>query len=208
MITSETARVVVERILPGTPVEVFAAWLDRDTLREFIGPGDASTADVEIDPRVGGGFRITMWVDGRAVEHVGEYRVIAAPRRLVFTWQSPATDNRPTLVTIELTPHEDGTRLVLVHEQLPSDYAARRHEKGWSVRVDKLAALLWPDVGDSPARRTAGGVGFPAGCPGHAIGRASASNVLFSRRESAHFPLSRSERSTLVPRVDNLLPVG
>src|SRR5512135_1810536 len=94
MTTSETVRVVVERILPATPAEVFAAWVDGETLREFIGPGDASTADVEVDPRVGGHFRITMWVDGRALEHEGEYRAIDPPRRLVFTWQSPATEKR------------------------------------------------------------------------------------------------------------------
>ncbi|MBI3784550.1 MAG: SRPBCC domain-containing protein [Deltaproteobacteria bacterium] len=140
MATSELARVVVERILPATPAEVFSAWLDRDTLCEFIGPGDASTVDVEIDPRVGGRFVVKMRIEGRSIDHVGEYRVIDPPRRLAFTWQSPATDNRPTLVTIELTPHEDGTRLVLIHEQLPSEEAARRHEKGWTVRVDKLAA--------------------------------------------------------------------
>ncbi len=142
MANEETARVVVERILPAAPAQVFAAWLDRGTLREFIGPGDANSVDVEVDPRVGGRFRITMWIDGRGVEHEGEYRVIDPPRRLVFTWQSPATEQRVTLVTIELTPHEDGTRLLLVHEHLPSADAAGRHEKGWSVRVDKLARYL------------------------------------------------------------------
>lgn len=142
MAAGEIPRVVVERILPAPPAEVFAAWLDRDTLREFIGPGDASTAEVEIDARVGGRFRIIMRGDGPGVEHVGEYRVIEPPRRLVFTWQSPNTEHRPTLVTIECTPHEDGTRLVLIHEQLPSDEAAQRHERGWAVRVEKLATVV------------------------------------------------------------------
>ena len=142
MATDAIPRVVVERILAAPPAEVFAAWLDRDTLREFIGPGDASTAEVEIDPRVGGRFRIIMRRDGPGVEHVGEYRVIEPPHRLVFTWQSPNTEQRPTLVTIECTPHEDGTRLVLIHELLPSDKAAEQHEKGWTIRVEKLAAVV------------------------------------------------------------------
>ncbi len=142
MAGSDIPRVVVERILPAAPTEVFAAWLDRDALRAFIGPGDANTAEVEIDPHVGGRFRIIMRRDGSAVEHVGEYRAIDPPRRLVFTWQSPNTEHRPTLVSIECTPHEDGTRLVLIHEQLPSDEAAERHEKGWTIRVEKLAAVV------------------------------------------------------------------
>ena len=33
MANEETARVVVERILPAAPAAVFAAWLDRGTLR-------------------------------------------------------------------------------------------------------------------------------------------------------------------------------
>ena len=141
MTTSETARVVVERILPAARADVFAAWLDRETLREFIGPGDAHTADVTIDARVGGRFLITMRGDGPPTKHEGVYRVIDPPRRLVFTWQSSFTEHRPTLVTIELTPHEDGTRLVLIHEQLPRQFAAP-HEKGWSLRVEKLATYL------------------------------------------------------------------
>lgn len=142
MAGSDIPRVVVERILPAPPAEVFAAWLDRDTLREFIGPGDASTAEVEIDPRVGGHFRIIMRRDDSAVEHIGEYRTIEPPHRLVFTWQSPNTQDRPTLVTIECTPHEDGTRFVLIHEQLPSDEAVERHKQGWTIRVEKLAAVV------------------------------------------------------------------
>ncbi len=53
---NETGRVVVERILPAAPAEVFAAWLDRGTLREFIGPGDAMLAPSDLAVHQPGAF--------------------------------------------------------------------------------------------------------------------------------------------------------
>jgi uncharacterized protein YndB with AHSA1/START domain len=142
MTQTDPLRVVVERILPAPPAEVFAAWTDRETLRAFMCPGNIVTTDVEVDVRVGGRFRIVMRDGDRDVEHRGEYRVVDPPRRLAFTWQSPVTGPGPTLVTIDLAPHEDGTRLVLVHEQLPNEDSATRHRRGWTGIVEKLASHL------------------------------------------------------------------
>ena len=55
---------------------------------------------------------------------------------------SPPTGWVPTLVTIELSQHEDGTRLVLVHEGLTTDDARRSHRRGWTGIVEKLAHHL------------------------------------------------------------------
>jgi uncharacterized protein YndB with AHSA1/START domain len=136
------ARVVVERVLPASPDEVYAAWTTPETLREFMSPHDSRATIVEADVRVGGRFHIVMHGAGGGVDHRGEYRVLEPGRRLAFTWASPATGWQPTLVTIELSPHEDGTRLVLVHEDLPSDDVRSRHRRGWAIIVDKLAAHL------------------------------------------------------------------
>jgi uncharacterized protein YndB with AHSA1/START domain len=62
-----------------------------------------------------------------------------SPEHLVFTWASPVTGWQPTLVTIELSPHEDGTRLVLIHEGLATDDIRARHRWGWTGIVEKLA---------------------------------------------------------------------
>ena len=131
-------RLVVERVLPASPAEVYAAWTTPETLRLFMCPGNQTAVVVEADVRVGGSFRIVMRGD-RDVEHRGEYRVLEPARRLVFTWASPVTGWQPTLVTIELSPHEDGTRLVLVHEGLATDDVRRRHRQGWTSIVEKLA---------------------------------------------------------------------
>ena len=131
-------RVVVERVLPASPAEVYAAWTTPETLSLFMCPGEMTSAVVEADVRVGGSFRIVMRGE-REVEHRGEYRVLEPGRRLVFTWASPVTGWVPTLVTIELSPHEDGTRLVLVHEGLATDDVRGGHRRGWTSIVEKLA---------------------------------------------------------------------
>jgi len=138
MADESSERLVVERVLPGSPAEVYAAWTTPETLRLFMCPGDMTAPVVEADVRVGGSFRIVMRGE-RDVEHRGEYRVLEPGRRLVFTWASPATGWQPTLVTIELSPHEDGTRLVLVHEGLATDDVRSGHRRGWTSIVEKLA---------------------------------------------------------------------
>ena len=131
-------RLVVERVLPGSPAEIYAAWTTPETLRLFMCPGTMTAPVVEADVRVGGTFRIVMRGE-REVEHRGEYRALEPGRRLVFTWASPVTGWVPTLVTIELSPHEDGTRLILVHEGLATDDLRSGHRRGWTSIVEKLA---------------------------------------------------------------------
>ena len=130
---------VVRRIIPAPREHVFAAWLDPESIRHWMCPGQILEAEAEIDPRVGGAFRITMKDATRAIEHTGEYRIIEPPSKLVFTWISSSTDLQPTLVTVELLARGDQCELVLTHERLPSSEALRLHEGGWSRIVDKLA---------------------------------------------------------------------
>jgi uncharacterized protein YndB with AHSA1/START domain len=131
-------RLVVERVIPASPADVYEAWTTPETLRLFMCPGDM-TATVDADVRVGGTFRIVMHDGPRDVEHRGEYRVLEPGRRLAFTWASQGTGWEPTLVTVELSPHEDGTRLVLVNEGLATEDVRGRHRRGWTSIVEKLA---------------------------------------------------------------------
>jgi uncharacterized protein YndB with AHSA1/START domain len=139
MTNDSPPHVVIERVLPGSPEEVYAAWTTPETLRLFMCPGDMTAPIVEADVRVGGRFRIVMRDGTRDSEHRGGYRVLEPGRRLVFTWASASTGWAETLVTIELSPHEDGTRLVLVHEDLATDDMRGAHRRGWTSIVEKLA---------------------------------------------------------------------
>ena len=122
---------VVRRVIPVPRERVFQAWLDPESLVRWMRPGGATNATAQVDPRVGGKFRIVMIEGPKRYEHTGEYRAIDPPRRLEFTWTSEATDQRPTVVTIEFLERDRGTELVLTHRRLPPKQV-ESHRRGWT----------------------------------------------------------------------------
>jgi uncharacterized protein YndB with AHSA1/START domain len=133
------AIVVVRRTIPATAEELFDAWLEPEALAIWMRPGPISRTTATVDACVGGRYEIVMEVDGRTIPHTGEYRVIDRPRRLVFTWLSPYTDRRNTLVTVEFLPLAQHTEVVITHEMLP-ETEREGHRSGWTGALDKLFA--------------------------------------------------------------------
>lgn len=58
---------------------VFAAGLDPASLAWWMRPKGMTDATVEVDPRVGGKFRITMLRGREKFEHTGEYLTVQPP---------------------------------------------------------------------------------------------------------------------------------
>lgn len=132
-------RLVVRRFIRATPAEVFEAWTDAKSIAEWMCPGTVRRAEAQLDVRVGGKFRITMKNPDSETEHTGEYRVVEAPSKLVFTWMSVNTDNQPTLVTVDLVPVGHYTEMILTHEKFVNPAAVPKHQKGWTDIANKLA---------------------------------------------------------------------
>lgn len=133
----------VERRFQAPPERVFQAWTTAEALSRWSSP-DEEPAQVELDLRVGGRYRMAMTApDGATHRVVGVYREIDAPRRLVYTWRWETIPDFPeTVVTVEFRERVDGgTDLLLVHEGLPDSPSGRRHETGWIASLDKLGAL-------------------------------------------------------------------
>ena len=139
------APIIVERILPAPPHEVFAEWSDAESLSDWMRPAEAmAPATVDLDFRVGGSFRIVMHGDEDFAQH-GEYLEIEENRRIVFTWISewmPPAERR-TLVTVSLEPvGTDRTRLLLVHEGLAEGERYAGHDDGWVRILSGLAQRM------------------------------------------------------------------
>ena len=139
---------VVRRVFPAPRERVFAAWLDPKSLAQWMRPGGMTDATAEVDPKVGGRFRIVMIEGPKRYEHNGEYLVIEPPERLEFTWISEATDHRATVVTLEFLERDGGTELVLTHRRLPVSQVDS-HRSGWTDIMKKLELLSGSDPGSS-----------------------------------------------------------
>jgi uncharacterized protein YndB with AHSA1/START domain/ketosteroid isomerase-like protein len=139
LIEETNDKLVLRKLIPAPRHDVFAAWSDPDSIRQWMCPGDVIESEAQIDFRVGGSFRIVMKSPKDDCEHTGTYQVIEPPSKLSFTWISINTDFKTTLVTVELFEREGGTELILTHERFPSADRVRQHKGGWSMIADRLA---------------------------------------------------------------------
>jgi uncharacterized protein YndB with AHSA1/START domain len=131
--------VTVRREIAAPAETLYDAWLDAEQLGSWMRPRVISETRAETDPREGGEFRIVMVRDGSDIVHQGTYREIDRPRRLVFTWSSPATDHRDSVVTVTFEPQASGSTMVEIHQVgLPDEESRAGHAEGWS---DALAEL-------------------------------------------------------------------
>jgi uncharacterized protein YndB with AHSA1/START domain len=146
MTSPPDATVCVARRFAAAPDRVFDAWLDPAMIGRFMfGPAlrDEEVLHLEIDARVGGAFSFLVRRAGTQIDHVGTYRQIDRPRRLVFTWGIAGESSDESLVTIDIAPLDTGCELALTHSMDPKwkDYAERT-QAGWTRTIGALATAL------------------------------------------------------------------
>jgi uncharacterized protein YndB with AHSA1/START domain len=102
-------------------------------------------------------------VDIHGIPVRGGYLEVDPPRRVVVSWGIAGNPDLPpgsTEVEFTFTPISTGTRLRLVHRNLP-DSETPAHAAGWKHFVDRLLVAAsggdpgpdpWPDIPDAPAR--------------------------------------------------------
>ena len=138
---SEPVQVEVVRRIAAPPERVFDAWLDPDCLgRWLFRTPDGELVRVEVDARVGGGFRIDERRGDQLAEHWGTYVEIDRPRRLAFDFGT-SFEATPTRVTVIVEPDGEGSRVTLRHEGVWADWEDRTRQ-GWGMILDGLARTL------------------------------------------------------------------
>ena len=132
----ESAVVVREIEIAATPETVFAFLIDQEKLLRWQG------VSATLDPRPGGIYLVN--VTGRDIAR-GEFVEVVPHSRVVFTWGWEADGNpvppASSTVEITLTPAGSGTRLRLVHRDLPNEDARKGHAEGWEHYLDRLASV-------------------------------------------------------------------
>jgi uncharacterized protein YndB with AHSA1/START domain len=137
--TANVPTLEVRREIPAPAAELFDAWLDPARLAGWMRPSDVKRSKVKVDARVGGALEVLMQTHKGEIPHTGVYKAIERPRRLAFTWNSPAAGNRGSLVTIDFKPKGRSTEVVLKHEGLPNEDEVSGHRSGWTEILEHVA---------------------------------------------------------------------
>ena len=146
MIASPGITLRLRRRFGRPPEALFRAWTDPDSLRRWWCPAGWIPADIEVDLRVGGAYRLGMRrVEGGDVVYVrGHFLEISAPEKLVYTWNwDNAFQRMPeTRVTVKFIRVAGVTELELTHAQLPEVPVCLLHRAGWVEAWQRLEKIL------------------------------------------------------------------
>jgi uncharacterized protein YndB with AHSA1/START domain len=128
-----TERLELSVRIAARPATVFRFLSDPDRFRAWMGEGATLGADRTVR---------LQYPTGEVAE--GDVLELVPDRRLVFSYGyrgNQAMGPGSTTVRIDLQPDGEGTRVVLVQENLPDATARRGHEGGWTHYLSRLRGV-------------------------------------------------------------------
>ena len=134
----------VRRRFDASAQRVFAAWLEPGMARRWLfATAAAPLAEMEIEARVNGGFRLIDRHQGIA-EYRGRYTCIDASRRLAFVLAHERYG--PSRVCVDIVERARGCELWLTHDDVPEPRVGAVRDR-WTGIMYGLALAL--DADDS-----------------------------------------------------------
>jgi uncharacterized protein YndB with AHSA1/START domain len=119
------------RRIAASPERVWAAITVPERIAAWF-----ATADVQIELRLGGAYRLRFGDEGPYAE--GEITAFDPPRLLEHTWPDPP--NPPALVRYEIEPDGDGCILRFSNTGVPAAWIGSL--AGWHIFLDAIAPSL------------------------------------------------------------------
>ena len=127
---------IVKEVLLNAPVtRVWKAITDKNEMKNWY-------FDLpKFEPTVGSTFQFYGENEGRKFLHLCEVKEVIVNQKISYTWMYEG-QNIETLVSFELFPEGEQTRLKLTHtgvEKLPQDrdFAKSNFEQGWTEIIQK-----------------------------------------------------------------------
>ena len=144
--------ITLTRVYNASRATVFDAWTNPVSLEKWFGPKGFSAKVLKHDFRVGGNWRFQMiGSNGTTFHHFGTFVEITPPATLKFTWASEEQldgwrdeHGNPTLVTVRIDAHANGTQVTLTHEDLQSADVRQSLTYGWGGGLEQLADFFIP----------------------------------------------------------------
>ncbi|HYK53024.1 MAG TPA: SRPBCC domain-containing protein [Candidatus Eremiobacteraceae bacterium] len=142
--TDSSTSLKLTRRINARREDVFDAWTDPEVLKRWWAPEGTTMTSVDLDPHVGGAYRIgVVKDDGEQLYVGGKFVTIERPSRISYTWAWDEDDGpgHESLVTIDFAESGRETDVTLTHERLANEQSRDGHRHGWTSILDNLAAM-------------------------------------------------------------------
>lgn len=122
--------------------QLFNAWKDIETIKQWFAPGDMTVPEASNDFKVGGKYRIVMR-DSDNGDHIigGKYLTIENNKQLSFSWQWEGSPHTTKVDIAFRKLDEQRAALTLVHSEFADQEACDKHEQGWNGCLANLQKL-------------------------------------------------------------------
>lgn len=143
-----TTSLTLVRRIAARPSIVFECLTTADGVAAWWGPDDLPVLLAEVDPRIGGVFRIRFrTLDGGEHEACGEFLELVPTQRIAMSWRwifggEPEEFGRTSHIECDIRPIEGGSELTFTHENLRNAASVESHTMGWTGSMAKLVARL------------------------------------------------------------------
>jgi uncharacterized protein YndB with AHSA1/START domain len=144
------------RVIRASREALYRAFIDPTALAAWLSPGEMTGKIHEFDPRVGGGYRMSLFYPsseqtyrGKSSEREDRFTArfveLTPPTKIVqaitFDSADPAFSGEMTMaVTFE--ERDDGTEVTFLFENIPSGIRPEDNEAGTRSSLEKLARYV------------------------------------------------------------------
>lgn len=147
--SASTNTVRLHRVFAAKPEKIYRAFLDAGAMAKWLPPYGFTCKVHQMDPRVGGKFRMSFenFTTGNEHSFGGEYLELIPNELVRYTDQFDDSNLPGTMnVTIALRPVSVGTEVNIEQSGVPAVIPLEACYVGWQQSLAQLALLVEPDI--------------------------------------------------------------